>query len=250
MIKKIILSLLLCQICTYLKAQEESTIQMDRPDQTETPYTVPLHYLQFESGFTYEKVNSNAISFQLPTLLTKYGISKHTELRLITELNYNKSSVEKKIRFQPITIGFKTALIEEKGIIPKISFIGHLGLFSRNENLQKRVIPSFKFELENTLSENFTLGYNLGMEWDNNLKENYVYTFTVARSITSKIDAYLEVYGTISPMFTADNRIDGGIAYLITNDSAVDISAGKGLSKLSTDWYVSLGYSIRFNLKK
>ncbi|MBC7555707.1 MAG: hypothetical protein H7195_01965, partial [Chryseobacterium sp.] len=69
---------------------------------------------------------------QLPTLLTKYGISTHTELRLITELNYNKSSNQNRFGLQPVTIGFKTSLIEEKGIIPKISFIGHLGLFSRN----------------------------------------------------------------------------------------------------------------------
>ena len=181
MIKKIILSLLLCQIFTFLKAQEQSPIQMDRPDQTETPYTVPKNYLQFESGFTYEKINSNENSFQLPTLLTKYGISDKTELRLITELNYNQNSKQSRFSFQPVTIGFKTALIEEKGIVPKISFIGHLGLFSTNDNNQKRVIPSFKFELENKLSENFTLGYNLGMEWDNNLNENYTYTVTIAR---------------------------------------------------------------------
>ena len=79
-------------------------------------------------------------------------------------------------------------MIAEKGLTPKISFIGHIFLFSKNDESQGRVVPSFKFELENKLSENFTLVYNLGMEWDNNLKENYIYTVTFAKSITSKID--------------------------------------------------------------
>jgi hypothetical protein len=39
-------------------AQEQ--IETDRPDQTESPATVPHRYLQAETGFMYEKVHNDA----------------------------------------------------------------------------------------------------------------------------------------------------------------------------------------------
>lgn len=169
---------------------------------------------------------------------------------MITELDSYKSQQGKQTTFQPITISFKTALIKHKGIIPDISFLGNLTLFSKDDNDRKRSAPEFKFLFDHELSKSLNIGYNLGMKWDNNLSENYTYTFTVAKAITPKINAFLEAYGFISPIFKADHRLDTGFTYFINNNSAVDISAGKGLSDISPDYFVSFGYSFRINLSK
>ena len=47
---------------------------------------------------------------------------------------------------------------------------------------------------------------------------------------------------------TASHTIDGGFAYYITNNTKLDISAGKGLSAASMDYYIALGASFRFSL--
>lgn len=246
--KKIILCIFLWLSFPFFKAQER--IELDRPDQTETSSTVPLHFFQMETGYAYEKINENENSQQFPSILFKYGIGKHTELRLITEFDMDKSFNQKQNKFQPVIIGFKTNLIEEDGIIPNISFLGHLSLFSKDDNGKNRSLPEFKLLFDNELSETLSLGYNLGVNWDNNLNENYIYTISLAKTITPKLNVFFESYGFISPFFKADHRLDSGFTYFLNKNSAVDISAGKGLSQISPNWFVSFGYSFRLDLKK
>lgn len=227
--------------CVY----SQGSIQLDRPDQTETSFTVPKNYLQFESGFAMEKSNDGEISFQFPTVLWKYGLNDKTELRLITEI----SAENLKFKFEPVTLGFKTAITEEKGIVPKTSFIGHLG-FSKNSDDNLRTIPSFRFTFQNSLSEHLTLGYNLAMEWNAELQESYLYTLTLGKSFTEKWGGYVEIYGFVSSFHTSDHRLDGGITYLVNNDFILDFSGGIGLSAISSNHFIALGISHRFHLKK
>lgn len=246
--KKIILSALLCQLISLYNAQER--IDLDRPDQTETSAIVPIHFLQIETGYVYESIDKEKNSQQLPTVLFKYGIAKSTELRIITEFDYDKDFNSKQYTIQPVTIGFKTALIEEKGFLPNISFVGHLTLFSKDDENRIRTIPLFKLLFDHELSENFSIGYNLGMEWDNNLNENYVYTLSLADALSPKFNIFIEAYGSVSPIFKADHRFDTGLTYFINNNSAIDISGGIGLSSASPSYFLSFGYSFRVNLKK
>ena len=202
-----------------------------------------------EIGYVFEKINSIDNSQQFPSILTKFGLTDNTELRLITQFNIDKVGGNNENKFQPVTLGFKTKFLPAKGLFPQISFLGHISLFSKNDLNQKRIIPDFKLLFDHNLTETLSLGYNLGMEWDNNLNENYTYTVTMAKSFTPKFSVFVEAYGFSSPDFKADNRIDAGFTYFINKNSAVDISAGKGLSAVSPFWFISGGYSFRVNLK-
>lgn len=224
----------------------QDVIQLDRPDQTETPSIVPKNYLQFESGFSMEKTNISETILQLPSVLWKYGLTDKTELRLITEI----SSENEKFKFEPVTLGFKTAITEEKGIIPKTSFIGHISIFSKDSNENFRTVPSFRFTFQNSISENLSLGYNLGMEWNPEMQETYLYTITLGKSFNEKFGGYVEFYGFISPFSPSDHRFDGGITYLVNKDFIIDFSGGIGLSAISSNYFFALGVSHRFNLKK
>lgn len=246
--KKQILICLMLSLVPNFKSQER--MQMDRPDQTETSSVVPKNYLQIESGYVYAQIKKGESSQQFPGVLTKFGIGKSTELRLITEVNFDISNSIRQNKFQPVTVGFKTALIEHSGFIPDISFLGHLTLFVKNDDGRNRTIPEFKFLFDHEISETFSLGYNLGMEWDNDFNENYVYTLTVAKTLTPKMNAFIEAYGYISPIFRADHRIDGGFTFFFNDNSAADISLGKGLSGNSPSYFLSFGYSFRVDLKK
>jgi hypothetical protein len=60
-------------------------IDTDRPDQTESAFLVPAHWLQFEMGCNQQAtVGKKPDEYLLPTLLSKYGLGKRAELRLIT----------------------------------------------------------------------------------------------------------------------------------------------------------------------
>ena len=232
-----------------LFGQSLSAIQLDRPDQTECPFITPHKYIQIENGFTYETFDQNQKTFNYPSTLWKYGVNEKFELRLITELALEKTKGITSKGLSPLTIGFKTSLFEEKGFIPKTSFIGHVttSKIGSNEFQTNYIAPSFRFTMQHTLSEKISLAYNLGSEWNGeNAEHSYIYTLTTGFSLTDKMGCYTELYGFIPTENKADHRFDCGLTYLINNDFMADISGGFGLTKNVPQNYIALGLSYRF----
>ena len=228
-------------------------IQIDRPDQTECPFIVPTNFIQAEHGFNVEHSNSSINSYSFPTTLWKYGVNDKFELRLITELNSVKDNNFTSTGLSPITIGFKTNLFKEKGMLPTTSFIGHITTANVGSKAFRTtyMAPSFRFTMQHTLSSLFSLGYNLGAEWNGETPEpTYIYTLTTGMSITEKLGAYAEIYGFAPQDANADHRVDGGFTYLFNNNFIMDISGGVGIINSELKNYISLGVSYRFKVKK
>jgi hypothetical protein len=246
----IVLSILLFISINNLFAQELPPIQLDRPDQTECPFITPKKYIQVENGFNIENTYGNQRIFTYPSTLWKYGVNEKFELRLITEIISFNGELFKDNGILPITVGFKTSLLEEKGIIPKISFIGHFttAKIGSKKYQSKYPAPSFRFTMQHTLSKKFIIAYNLGAEWNGyNADPTYIYTLTNGLSITDNLGAYAELYGYISTDYDMEHNIDGGFTYLINNNLIADISAGISLNNIIPQNYISLGLSFRFN---
>jgi hypothetical protein len=246
-------TLLISFILIFKEPQAQTAIQTDRPDQTECPFITPKGFIQAENGLAYENIDKQNKSIVLPSILWKYGINRNIECRLITEVSTIKSFNEKLSGMAPIIIGFKVSVGEEKGIIPTTAFIGHLAIPNAASTNFKATYyaPSFRFNMQHTLSNKFTLAYNLGAEWDGETPEpTFIYTLTSGMNITEKLGAYIELYGFAPQKQSANHRADGGFTYLITNDMMVDLSAGFGTTKQSPDNYFALGFSYRFNTKK
>ena len=169
-------------------AQEIEAIQTDRPDLTESAYTVPAGYFQLEAGLLRIYHNSNTQLNLHPTLLFKYGLSKSFEFRLITDFaTYQNNGVNEFIVL-PIAVGVKIAVSEEKGLIPKTAFIGHLKIPTGGDTelASTYYVPSFRFTMQHTLSKRVSLGYNLGTEWSGVTAEPiFIYTITSAIGLTA-----------------------------------------------------------------
>lgn len=244
-------------VITHTLSAQEEKIETDRPDQTESPYTVPKNYFQFEWGINHETDKVNNIkthNFVHPTGLYKYGVNDHFELRVIvqpyTQTVYGNPKTHS-VLVDPVFIGFKTTIAEEKGWLPKTSFIAHISVppFASKTFRQNQPAPIFRFTMQNSLSKTFSLGYNLGMEWDGeNPAPAYIYTLAPGFTINEKWAGYAELYGFIRKNNVPEHAIDGGIYYYPNKNMKFDISAGYGLTKAALDFYVALGYSIRFKL--
>lgn len=234
-------------------AAQSTSIQLDRPDQTECPFIVPANYLQVEAGGTFEQVDNNKSEYSAPSVLWKFGINEKTEIRLITELATENFKSASTTGLLPVTFGFKTNICAEKGIIPIISFIGHLtssGIGSK-EYHTNYLAPAFRFTFQHKLSEKVSLAYNLGAEWDGeNAAQTYIYTLTTGLSLSDKLGAYIEIYGFAPYSYKPDHRTDCGFTWLINNNCMADISGGMGLTENAPDFYVSLGFSFRLEVIK
>jgi len=231
-----------------LLSQNIESIATDRPDQTETPHTVPKNHFQMETGFSFEQTDKYTKTYAYPAALLKYGLTDRMDLRLVTEFTSEKNSTVNTTGLNPVDIGFKVNLVREKGIIPITSFIGHLGIPSFASKDHKAIFyaPAFRFTMQHTLSRNIDLGYNFGARWDGETPEpEFTYTLTTGFGISEKVGAYAEIYGFAPQYSSAYHSFDGGFSYLIHENMLVDISGGFGLTNNAPDYFVAVGFSFR-----
>ncbi len=243
----------------------EKIIVTDRPDRTESPKITPHGFFQVESGAQSEydynrETGTRSERSLLNTTLWKYGVTKNFELRLITEYANSKfkfrvnneinDTVVSLSGFNPISIGSKIALQKEHGIVPNISLITQLELpyFGSSNYKPNYIIPRFRFLFSHTLTHKLTFSYNLGAEWENESRASTgIYTASLGIALFKNLNMFVESYGFFRENSKADNRLDGGLTYLLNNDIQLDCSGGFGLNEVSPDYFVSGGISFRFN---
>lgn len=228
-------------------------IQTDRPDQTETSALVPKGYFQMEHGFSIEDTDPGFI-YTMPSSLWKYGLNEHFEIRVITEFVRIQKEPNPDIDgFLPVKVGFKSKLGEQKGILPQVAFIGHLafpGIVS-DEFETIYFAPDLRLAMSHTISDFFSVGYNVGIEWSNdNAEPDFFYSLAPNFSLTKRLGLFIEGYG-YTPQREDDPielRADAGLTYLIGNNFLLDVSAGQGISEAAIERFISFGFSYRFKI--
>jgi hypothetical protein len=250
--------------------REIPSIATDRPDQTESPFIVPVKMIQVETGYQVEndKVNGVKIkNYTYNTTLLKYGASKNIEFRLIAEylgtsiIDKQKDISNKRTNgMNSITIGSKIFICEQKGLLPKTSLITHLELpyFGSSIFKVKHLAPRFRFLMQHTISDRVAFSYNLGGEWDGSSQNaTLIYTASLGIGLVTNLGMFIEAYGFVTEnsnsksefngSFMNDHRLDGGLTYLLNKNLQLDVSGGIGISKISPVSFLSCGVSWRFS---
>jgi hypothetical protein len=231
-----------------LLAQDNTAMNLDRPDQTESVFTVPANHFQMENGFLFEKSKNDISTVYSPSVLIKYGLSERFEAGVITEFIRVGDGQAKQSGILPVTLRMKQSITGGHGIIPATSFIGYLSLpqLASDDFKATYYAPAFRFTMQHTLSDAVSLGYNLGAQWDGEVAEpEFLYTLSLAFTISGKTGAYAEVYGYAPQESKADHRVDGGFTYLLLPNIIVDLSGGAGISNSTLKSYVAFGVSFR-----
>lgn len=247
---------------TFVAFAQIEKIETDLPGKTNTPTTVPKKWVHLETGFLrqvekhYPSLKDYYI--QHPSLLTKYGLGKCIELRLITELaTIKEENVNGNVTYFGINnfqVGGKINFLKQKGIRPKASLIAHYsfnGLRTIIKGKDSINGANFRFALQHYFSENILLAYNIGMQWKRfGSTPAYIYTISPRFNITEKWFAFIELYGFIWKNQSPEHGIDFGAGYNISNNFKIDASAGFGLNKKAPDNFYSIGASFRFKTGK
>jgi hypothetical protein len=230
-----------------LHAQSTKSIETDRPDQTETPYSVGKYKVQFENGFSVNKIDkynniNNLVS------LGRFGLSEKFELRMEASFDKWKGNVNVNLGLQPLELGFKANLFDEKEWVPKTSIIAHVAMpkMASKNYTSNYYAPNFRFTMQHTLNHKTSLSYNLGGEWSTDDKSfTPLYTLASGYDFNDKWYGYIELFGFFSKGTVAEHSFDGGLAYLVNDNLQLDISAGIGITKTAPKNYMSIGFSFR-----
>lgn len=214
---------------------QKISINTDRPDQSDGVSTVPIHKFQMEEGVTLSRQTA------LNNLMVRYGITNSTEIRLLSDAG---KEYENK-GLQPVTLSLKQKIIRQKNIIPAISFVGYLsyGQFASKDFRNKEWPFQLKLAFENELSDNLSLGYNVGTS---NQFKNLDLTLNLGYAPTAKISTFVEYFSFLSKI-SDEHNLDAGILYLITPLFQADIAVGHSIFASDSRFFTTFGIAYLFN---
>lgn len=232
-IKVSVLYLLLIMLVTNCFAQTTS-IDTDRPDQSDGVSTVPKNKFQVENGLTFaEKTIVNNFVF-------RYGLTHSTELRLL--LDAGKESELSGLK--PITVSFKQRLIEQQTIIPAITLVGYIAVEKlATKDFQSNRLPiELKLAFENELNDKLAVGYNIGTS-DSFQAMNISALFSYKP--TEKLSAFIE-YFTVFNSHNAEHNFDTGLLFSPISNLQFDIALGRSIGTKNSHLFATCGVSYLF----
>ena len=252
--KKTTLIIFLILPFTLSFAQEVNEMSSDRPGFAESSSNLSIKDFQAESGFVFEKFDSNINNYTFNTTLLRYGLLDYLELRLGFEYLGTYVSLDGGDRdwngFGPLKLGTKLFIMEESEGTPQLAFLSTFTVPNTGSSVFEadNFGAEFKLAGDYSLNEAMSLGANVGVFWSGQSEEDYavgLYAFVVDLTLTNEFGVFAELYGLLPNEGKNDHRWDGGITYGVNENLQLDFSAGVGLSKVSPDFFISLGLSIR-----
>lgn len=218
----------------------------DRPDYTESPYSVSFRKVQLESGINYQRI-SDLSELSFPNLLTRLGLGKNLELR-INIPGWSKFT-NSKMFFNDIGIQLKYQFLSDDIFIPMaFLFITNFPTGADEVSVGKfeyGVKYAFAFDINKFLG----LGINFGAI-STTIDDKQIIISSASMSlgigISEKVGAFFELFAEIPNKQIWQPNVDGGFTFLVTPDIQLDFYAGKGLNNNSPDFFIGSGLSVRF----
>ncbi|MFS4492997.1 hypothetical protein [Maribacter sp. 2308TA10-17] len=219
-------------------------------DVIESPTSTVKGTAQIEIASSYESFkegNEKSVGYTAGSLLFLYGVSDAVEIRFGMDFQQDgvrvngrkPTSVES--GYTPLQIGVGADLIKEKGIFPKISFIGDMFLPSTggSDFKQDKLGFGLKAGFFHNLgkSHNAQLNYNLGADFGND-DLAYFYGITYLYNIGSIGGAYLELNGNLPDDFSPNHYISAAFYWTPTANIQFDTIVGRGINA-DQDFYLT-----------
>ena len=232
-------------ICLLTFGQIQAQIITDRPDQTESSYSVGNGNLQLETGvlvsFEGEALNSHRQIFA-PTNLFRYGVSKNIEIRLLSQYEILEEENSSTAGISDLEIGTKIQLFNDKNSNTAVAFLSHLILPSGSQELTGDKFGTInKLSISHVINDNVELGYNLGYNFFGQEKGDLTYSLALGIGVNDQVGIYIEPYGEIVNFDEPVYNFDAGFTFLPNENFQYDFSFGTGINHRMN--YISIGFS-------
>jgi hypothetical protein len=266
-----ILPVLFGAVSAPLIGQEDTppAISADRPGQSAPPGILLPGYIQLEAGV---QLGSDATesdggtttvrTLSVPGLLVRIGVFTAAELRIATEYRSVTASIAATAvdsvtvpvaetathGLAGLAVGMKVGITPEHGLVPETAVQLMVGLPAiGNRNFRPpAVAPSILLSMRTTLTDAFSLNYNLGGVWDGVLPDGTgIYTASLGMMLSQRVAGFAELYGSLKTGGVPMHAADAGVSYATSQTMQLDLSGGIGLTDSAPDFFVNAGISYR-----
>jgi hypothetical protein len=241
----------------------------DRPDQTESPYTVDAGHFQVEMDFfTYTRDcdRSNGMdlrqdNWSVAPINLKVGLLNSVDLQLLLDTYLDLASKDRIGRTSETNSGFGDVLTRLK-----INFWGNDGGPTAFGMMPFLKWPLPESGLRNGRTEGgviFPVAVQLPMGWDmgamtefdynrdgdgNGHHAEFINSITFGHTVFGKLRGYCEFFSNVSNERETDwvGAFDVGLSYLVTGNVQLDGGCNFGVTNAAEDFKAFSGISLRF----
>jgi len=241
----------------------------DRPDKTESAYTVDAGHFQIEMdvfNYAYDRYNTERADVRTESLAIapmnlKLGLGNRVDLQLVLQ-TYNSvriddrrgGEVEKHRGFGDVIGRMKFNLWGNDGGRTALAVMPYVKLPTHQDGLGTRAVEG---GLILPLAAELGYGFGLGImtqfdclrdETGGGHHAEFVNTLTLSHDIAGKLGGYVEFFSAVSAEKDAPwmGTLDLGFTYGLTADIQLDAGINIGVTRSAEDWNPFLGLSWRF----
>ena len=240
-------------------------LSTDRPDQTESPYTVDAGHFQLEMdffNFTYDQDNPEGIrsrAWSIAPFNFKVGLHNTADLQFVFEpFIYSKvESAGSRMRergFGDLTIRLKQNLWGNDGGRTAFALMPYVKVPTAQHDLGNN---AWEGGLIAPLAVELPRGWSLGImpeidfvedEDDNNLHLEYLQTVTLSHGIIGNLAGFIEFASLLSaePGSSWEATVNFGFTYAVNDNVQLDGGVNVGVTHGSDDFRPFAGISWRF----
>lgn len=235
----------------------------DRPDKTESPYTVDAGRFQIETdlvAYTRDSRNGQTTrSFDVMPFNFKMGLTHDTDLQIVYgAFSHSRTSVDgvddEEDGFGDVTLRLKHNVWGNDGGKTAFALMPFLKvptntLASLNNDVEGGLIAPLAVDLGHGMGLGLMTEIDiLKSEGGKGYEPVFINSATVSFELTQRLGMYVEAYVERSTESGAETivTLDGGITYAVTADLQLDAGANVGVTKAADDLDVFAGLSRRF----
>ena len=221
----------------------------DRPDVTESAYTVVKSRLQIETGFLMQNDTDLEI-LDIANTLFRYGLTKSLEFRAGAGFRRETVTISGNDQtydgIADVSVGIKVRVFQHIRRFPDAAVIlsGELPV-GEDEFAPTKVEPKVILALAHKLNRRLSMGYNFGGYWPNGLYLHMLASASLGIWIAGPFSAFVEGYAE-SPHGTPTNiLLDAGIIISLAKNFQLDASFGGAINEEAPDRTINVGFAWR-----
>lgn len=241
----------------------------DRPDKTESPYTVDAGHLQLEMdvlNYSYDRYNTDhsqtrVESVSIAPLNFKLGLLNNVDLQFVAQTyqsvrvhDYSAGTVEKKRGFGDLVTRAKINFWGNDGGPTAFAMMPFLKLPTNQDGLGNNAVEGgVIFPLAIVCPHGWALGMMTEFDFNRdaagrNYHTEFVNSITLSRTLLGNLAGYVEWFSSVSTESGSAwlGTFDVGFTYGLTSDIQLDAGISIGITRSAEDLNPFLGISVRF----
>lgn len=227
----------------------------DRPDFTESPYTVDAGAVQIEASFVEFTNDGDAESFSIAPTNLKIGLTNSIDAQFVfTPYTHEDDGATTRDGLGDTQFRLKINLWGNDGGDTAFAIMPFVNLPTAsddldNDHIEGGVILPFSTEL----AEGVGLGLMFETDFvydeaDEDYDTEFVFTGVLGFDLTDELGAYVEGIGILSTDGDTDERafLGLGLTYALSGNAVLDLGATLGLTDDTEDVTLFSGITLRF----